>query len=219
LRSASLISRASRTLAARLLPLLVAVDIGHTPAEPGALAASGRPEFEFNRELALDVQGALDAAGFTVRMLDTDAQVEARTKAAAGADLLISIHHDSVKPAFKGEARYFSGFALFVSRENRRAERSLACASAVGAELKGVGFFPSRYHADEVFGEKRPFADAANGVHYYDELALVRGASMPALVIEAGVITNGEEELRLKHPVLRRRFAEALARGVKQCLP
>jgi N-acetylmuramoyl-L-alanine amidase len=219
LRSASLISRVSRTLAARLLPLVIAIDIGHTPAEPGALAASGRPELEFNRELAADVQSALEAAGFTVRLLDSDPQAEARLKAAEGADLLVSIHHDSVKPAFKSEAHYFSGFSLFVSRENRRPERSVACASAVGVELKAVGFNPSRYHADEVFGENRAFADAPNGVHYNDEAALVKRAAMPAILIEAGVITNRAEELRLRHPGLRRRFADAVARGVKQCLP
>jgi len=217
LRSASLISRASRTLAA-LLPLLVAVDIGHTPAEPGALSASGRTELEFNRDLALDVQAALDAAGLQIRMLDTDEKFETRLKAAEGADLIVSIHHDQVKPAFKGEARSFSGFAIFVARESRGAGKSLACASAVGAELKGVGFFPSRFHADEVFGEGRAYADKANGVHYTDEPGLQKSAPMPTLVIEAGVITNRDEETRLRHPVLRRRFAEAVARGVKQCL-
>ncbi len=216
-KSASLISRAFRTLGARLLPLVVAVDIGHHAAEPGTLAASGRPELEFNRELAAEVQNALDTAGFTVRMLEAEPQPEARLKAAEGADLLVSIHHDSVKPALRREAHYFSGFTLYVAREGRRPERSLACATAVGAELKGVGFNPSRFHADEVFGEDRPYADKANGVHYYDE-PLVRGASMPALIIEAGVLTNRDEEARLKHPVLRRRFAEAVARGVKQCL-
>jgi N-acetylmuramoyl-L-alanine amidase len=202
----------------RLLPLVVAVDIGHYPAEPGALAASGRPELEFNRELASEVQNALETAGFTVRLLDSDPQPEARLKAAEGADLLVSIHHDSLKPALRREAHYFSGFTLYVAREGRRPERSLACAAAIGAELKGVGFNPSRFHADEVFGEDRPYADKPNGVHYYDDDALVRAASMPALVIEAGVITNRDEEARLKHPVLRQRFAEAVARGVKQCL-
>jgi N-acetylmuramoyl-L-alanine amidase len=165
------------------------------------------------------VQSALETTGFTVRVLDTDPQPEARAKAAEGADLLVSIHHGSVKPAFKGEARYFSGFSLFISRENRRPERSAACASAIGAELKGVGFNPSRYHADEVFGENRAYADAPNGVHYDEEAALVKGAAMPAVLIEAGVIANGAEEQRLRHPDLRRRFAEAVARGVKQCLP
>jgi len=219
LRSASLISRASRTLAARLLPLLVAIDIGHHPAEPGSLSVSGRAELEFNRDLAFDLQAALDAAGLQIRMLDTDEKIEARVKAAEGADLLVSIHHDTVPPRFTRDARQFSGFALFVSRENRGAAKSLACASAIGAQLKGVGFFPSRFHADEVLGESREFADAANGVHYQDELALVRNAPVPAVLIEAGVIANREEEMRLKHPVLRRRFAEAVARGVKQCLP
>jgi N-acetylmuramoyl-L-alanine amidase len=217
-KSASLISRASRTLA-RLLPLLVALDLGHTPAEPGALAASGRPELEFNRELALDVQAALENAGVTVRLLDTDAEVAPRLRAAEGADILVTLHHHAVKPRFKDEARYFSGFALVVSHENRGSERSLACASRIGVELKEAGFFPSRFRADEVFGDAKPFADAKDGVHYDDALALAREASMPVVMVEAGVISNRQEELRLSHPLLRRRFAEALARAVRQCMP
>ena len=219
MRSASLISRASRKLGARLLPLLVAIDIGHTPAEPGALAASGRPEYELNRDLAIDVQAALENSGLTVRVLESDPDLAKRRTAAEGADLLVTLHHHAMKPRFRDESRYFSGFALFVSHANRRAERSLACAGAIGGELELAGFFPSRFHADEVFGEARPFADAAHGVHYDDTLLLAKDAAIPVVMIEAGVISNRQEELRLTHPVLRRRFAEAVALGVRKCLP
>jgi N-acetylmuramoyl-L-alanine amidase len=70
-----------------------------------------------------------------------------------------------------------------------------------------------------VFGDAKPFADAKDGVHYDDALALAREASMPVVMVEAGVISNRQEELRLSHPLLRRRFAEALARAVRQCMP
>ena len=84
--------------------------------------------------------------------------------------------------------------------------------------MRESGFTPSRYHADAVLGESRPFADEANGVHYYDKLAVGRGASMPAVLVEAGVIVNREEERRMRDPELRRRIAAAVAAGARDCL-
>ncbi len=40
--------------------------------------------------------------------------------------------------------------------------------------MRASGLTPSRYHADPVLGENRPFADEANGVHYFDNLAVAR---------------------------------------------
>jgi len=196
----------------------VAIDIGHYPEEPGVISASGRPELEFNRELAAEVRRSLEAAGFEVRMIDTHPHLGQRTRQARGANLFLSIHHDSVRQRYLPEAQRFAGFSLFISRFNPQPQKSLACASAIGAELRAAGFTASRYHADPVLGENRPFADEANGVHFYDNLAVGRSAAMPSVLVEAGVIVNREEESRMKDPAVQRRLAEAIARGVKQCL-
>ncbi len=196
----------------------MAVDIGHYPAEPGVISASGRPEFEFNRELAAEVRRSLEANGFEVRMIDTHPRLGQRTRQARGANLFLSIHHDSVRERYLPEAQRFSGFSLFVSRFNPQPRKSLACASAIGAELRAAGFTASRYHADPVLGENRPFADEANGVHFYDNLAVGRSSAMPSVLVEAGVIVNREEESRMKDPAVQRRLAKAIARGVKECL-
>ncbi len=141
-----------------------------------------------------------------------------RTRDAAGADLFVSIHHDSVRERYLPVAGKFSGYSLFVSRHNPQVDKSVACASAIGAELRAAGFAPSRYHADPVLGEARPFADEANGVHFFDNLAVARSARMPALLVEAGVIVNPEEELRMRAPEVRRRIAQSIAAGVRRCL-
>ncbi|TAK42561.1 MAG: N-acetylmuramoyl-L-alanine amidase [Betaproteobacteria bacterium] len=210
-------SRASSALAA----LLVAVDVGHYAAEPGVISASGRPEFEYNRDLALEVRAALLAAGFAVRLIGERgdyAVLYERTRDAAGADLLVSIHHDSVRETLLPQADGFAGFSLFVSRDNPALDKARACASAIGARLRDAGFAPSRYHADPVLGEDRPFADAANGVHYYDNLAVSRTATMPALLVEAGVIVNRAEDERMRQPAVRSAIAQAVAEGVQRCL-
>jgi N-acetylmuramoyl-L-alanine amidase len=97
-------------------------------------------------------------------------------------------------------------------------DKSLACASAIGAKLRGAGFTPSRYHADPVLGAPRPFADEENGVHWYDNLAVGRTAAMPSVLVEAGVIVNGDEERRMRDPEVRHRIAAAIAGGAQDCL-
>lgn len=209
----------------------VAVDVGHSIATRGALSARGVAEFDYNLALAREVAAAMEKAGLRVRLIGAAGDVvdlESRPRAALGADLFISIHHDSIKERlleawqYEGEAlRYndsVSGFSLFVSRDNPRLAASLACASAIGRVLRAKGFSPSRYHADPVLGAPREFADEANGVHYFDHLAVVRHARMPALLFEAGVIVNRDEELRMRDPAVKQAIADALALGVGQCL-
>jgi N-acetylmuramoyl-L-alanine amidase len=204
-----------------VVALLVAVDVGHYAAEPGVISAGGVPEFEYNFALALDVKTELEKLQLQTRLIGERgdyAVLHHRTRDAQGADLLVSIHHDSVKERLLPEADRFAGFSLFISRFNPKAEKSLACASTIGAKLRAAGFTPSRYHADPVLGESRPFADEANGVHYYDNLAVARSAAMPSVLVEAGVIVNREEERRMRDPQVRRRIATAVAEGARGCL-
>jgi len=199
----------------------VALDVGHNAAEPGAISAGGVPEFDYNLALALRVRMALESAGLRVRMIGERgdyADLYARTRDARGASLFVSIHHDSVKERLRPEAGRFSGFSLFVSHLNPHAAQSLACASAIGARLRAAGLAPSRYHADPEAGEGRAFADETNGVHWFDELAVARGAAMPAVLIEAGVIANRDEERRMADEGIRDSIARAVAQGVEQCL-
>jgi N-acetylmuramoyl-L-alanine amidase len=200
---------------------LVAVDVGHYAAEPGVISAAGRPEFEYNLALALEVKTELERRQVDVRLIGERgdyAVLHHRTRDARGADLFVSIHHDSVKEQLLPQADRFAGFSLFISRFNPKAEKSLACASAIGAKLRAAGFAPSRYHADPATGAPRPFADEANGVHWYDNLAVGRTAPMPSVLVEAGVIVNREEERRMRDPEVRGRIAAAVAGGARECL-
>ncbi len=86
------------------------------------------------------------------------------------------------------------------------------------AALVKAGFTPSLYHANPVVGENRPFADKANGVHYFDHLAVLRRAAMPPLLFEAGVIVNREEEVRMRDDVVRRQIGLSVARGIDECM-
>jgi N-acetylmuramoyl-L-alanine amidase len=209
----------------------IAVDVGHYLAKPGVISARGVTEFKYNLQLSREVAEALQRAGHRILLIGADGLAEnlgGRAPRAAGMDLFLSIHHDSVQPRFlsswevDGEtllySDQFSGFSLFVSRLNSHTEASLKCASAIGAALRAAGFTPSRYHADPIVGENRPFADEANGVHYFDNLAVLKTARIPALLFEAGVIVNRDEELRMRDPAVRIRIVESIVSGAGACL-
>jgi len=214
-----------------VLAASIAVDVGHNLKQPGVISARGVPEFDYNLQLAREIEIALKHAGHRTFLIGDDGlsdDLSRRAPRASGMDLFISVHHDSVQARYlsvweyEGVERHYSdrfaGFSLFVSRNNGHLARSLRCASAIGAALKQAGFSPSRYHADPVLGENRPFADEENGVHYFDNLAVLKTASVPALLVEAGVIVNRDEELRMRDPAVRRMIAEGIARAVGMCL-
>lgn len=204
----------------------VAIDVGHGLADGGATSARGRPEFEFNRDLAFRLAPAVAARGQEVRPVNFDGLIgslAARPLAATGADFFVAIHHDSVGEAWlldwEWEGRVLQhtevkrGFGLFVSAANPDLETSLRCASTMGAMLRRAGFVPSDWH-----GRKHRAADAENGVWYYDNLVVLYRTSLPAVLVEAGVIKHRDEEIELSDPVRQERMADALATGIAACL-
>ena len=212
---------------------LIAIDVGHSLAWPGAISARGVPEFQFNRTLAMVVERTLRARGFRTRLIGEQGDLDTltgRTAAAADAKAIffLSLHHDSVQeryleswPVDGRERRYsdrFSGYSLFVSRKNPNPAKSLACASAFGEAMRSQGFAPSLHHAEPIPGENRPLADAPNGVYYFDDLVVLKTAASPAVLVEAGIILNRDDERVLGEPATRERIARAIANGLTDCL-
>lgn len=205
---------------------VIAVDVGHTLAAPGATSARGRTEFDYNRILADAVGAALEAQGFEVRPINADGRIDslrARPMQAEGADFLLSIHHDSVgEPELRDwwwagrKERYnddYAGHSLFVARGNPDTARSILCARSIGARLQRLGFTPTHKN-----GRLRQYADYTHAVHYYDTLAVLRHARMPAVLFEAGVIRNRDEELLLADPAYQARMADGIATALRACL-
>src|SRR5258708_31897644 len=106
-----------------------------------------------------------------------------------------------------------AGSSLFVSRRSAFVRPSLACASAIGEAMRRAGFSPSLYHADPIPGESKPFADRTNGVHYYDNLVVLKTARAPAVLLEAGAVVNRVAELEAPSADRRKRIAAAGAGG------
>ncbi|TVT51033.1 MAG: N-acetylmuramoyl-L-alanine amidase [Denitromonas halophila] len=214
------------SLPAAARPPVVAVDVGHTLAAPGATSARGRSEFDFNRDLAREVAAALITRGIAAHLVNDDGQIASlrdRPKAVPEADFFLSIHHDSVSEheltpwVWEGAPQSYSdawaGHSLFVSHDNPAPEASLTCASAIGARLQRMGFVPTDKNA-----RRRAWADEANTVHWYDNLIVLYRTAVPAVLFEAGVIKHRHEELLLRDPARQRRMADGIATGVAACL-
>src|SRR5256886_13058119 len=121
-RSASLTSRASRTL----LAFLVAVDVGHYYGEPGVISASGRAEFEYNLELASQLKDFLNEAGLKVRMIGERgdyAILHYRTRDAAGGALFLLFHPHPLRLRPLPHAHRISRFSPFRAPRNTPADK------------------------------------------------------------------------------------------------
>jgi N-acetylmuramoyl-L-alanine amidase len=127
---------------------------------------------------------------------------------ALGADLFLSIHHDSVpdkfleKWEFEGEEHgfsdRFSGHSIFISYDNSDLAGSLLFARMLGSQLRKRGLKYTPHYTDPIMDHRqRLLIDAQVGVYRYDQLLVLRDTDMPAVLLEAGSIINREEELRM----------------------
>ena len=209
------------------------LDVGHTAEVPGAKSARGLHEFEFNLRLAKLIDQQLIDAGFgrTVLLVTEGPALRglARRVAranAANADLLLSIHHDSVPDSllekwdYNGEQHSFSdrfkGHSLFVSYDNRDRRGSLLFARLLGGALKARGLQYTPHYTEKIMGHRRrELLDADVGVYRYDQLVVLRHPQMPAVLLEAGSIINRDEELLMGTPEHQALISAAVLEAVE----
>jgi N-acetylmuramoyl-L-alanine amidase len=191
----------------------VILDVGHTVEAPGAISARNVSEYDFNLRLATYLEQSLIEDGFnkTVLLVTGGRARPSLFKRAAkanglSANLLVSIHHDSVPDSlmesweFEGKESHFSdrftGHSIFVSYENPHLDRSLLFGRLLGNELKDRGLQYARQYTQPIMGRyQRELVDREAGVYRFDQLIVLRKTQMPAVLFEAGSIINREEEL------------------------
>lgn len=210
----------------------LAIDIGHYRAAPGAISATGVTEFEYNVALARNVLAALREAGFTAAFLigeaGTPLKLEERTRLArnAGAVLFVSLHHDFVQQRYitnwtvDGKPEHYSdqfhGYSLFVSDRNPHPAESREFAVLLGEALLGEGLTPSLHHAEPIPGEGRPLIDKRLGLYRFDDLVVLRTATMPAALLESAIIVNRAEEQSVSNGDHEAKVVAALVKAVQR---
>ena len=209
---------------------ILAVDIGHSPAEKGTLSARNRAEYDFNRKMVMEVfrklKKDLRIGVVIINPEGENISLKRRIEMinSARPDLLISIHHDSVQPGYlskwtwKGEPALFCdryrGYSIFISGKNVKRNRSKSFAAALGNEMRQSGFVPSAHHSEQIEGEGKAPVDQWAGIYRFDGLAVLREARCPAVLLECGIIRNRSEETLLRSRAYRQRMARAIASAV-----
>ena len=208
------------------------IDVGHTKESYGAMSSRNIPEFEFNLNLARRVEERLKADGFAeANLMITEGKARpsllARVARAnrKGADLFLSIHHDSVPDIynesweFEGKKRHFNdlfgGYSVFVSQRNARYGESLWFAKLLGNQMADQQLNFARQYDLWFMGKyQRPLLDSDAGVYRYDELIVLKMTSMPAVLLESGSIINRDEELVMASDAHKNKVASAVAGAV-----
>jgi N-acetylmuramoyl-L-alanine amidase len=212
----------------------IVLDVGHTAESEGAISARNIAEFNFNLRLAQRIADRLKSEGFVeTRLLVTEGRAKPslfKRVAAANnldANLFLSIHHDSVPNFlledwdFDGKKSHFSdrfsGYSVFVSRENPDYETSLLFAELVAKEMKAQGLQYARQYTQPIMGRYRhELLDKDTGVYRYDELVVLRKTQMPAVLLEAGSIINRDEELEVNSPERQGLVSGGVTEAVKE---
>ena len=110
----------------------------------------------------------------------------------------------------------FSGWSLFVSRENAAFDGALVFASTLADSLLKRGLPFSLHHADPIPHENRMLIDRSRGIYAFDALIVLRRAEPPAVLLEAGVIVNRDEERQAASPERRALIAKSVVEAARR---
>jgi N-acetylmuramoyl-L-alanine amidase len=191
----------------------IILDVGHTAESYGAMSSRNISEFDYNLKLGKRIDEKLKSEGFTETILlvtEGKARPSLMKRVATankkGADLFLSIHHDSIpglyveKWEFEGKKSnfndFFGGYSVFVSHRNPRYAASLKFAKLLGNQMADRELQFARQYDQWFMGKyRRELLDIDAGVYRYDELIVLRMTEMPAVLLESGSIINRDEEL------------------------
>ena len=201
------------------------IDPGHSPKFQGATSCTGKSEHLYNDNLSHYVADYLLNEHIPVtltRKPHEELSLKNRALLAGGKELFLSIHHDSVQPQFvtwKGHLPISSkaeGYSIFVSSKNQYYDQSFKYARMLGAALRRRGLIPSKHHGENIVGENRQLLDTENGIYLFDDLVVLKDTDAPAMLFEAAVIVNPQDEARAITIFFKREVAESVAE-IMQC--
>jgi len=201
------------------LRLKVMVDPGHGGDDRGAKGFKGLKEKAAALELAKAVGAKLDAAGFeAVYTRDDDTFIplwdRSRAANAQGADLFLSLHLNAARAkAARGSEVYFLSLGQgeddeVVVAENAGAGSAPGSPDSVVAsildDLAQKAFLQdSERLAVAIQGQLNRLAGIKERGVKQAPFIVLRGAAMPAVLVEVAFISNPYEEAKLNDPIFR----------------
>ncbi|MFA6350642.1 MAG: N-acetylmuramoyl-L-alanine amidase, partial [Candidatus Omnitrophota bacterium] len=214
----------------------VVVDAGHGGYDPGAIGRTGLREKDVNLDLAKKLKRLLEVQGVQVvmtRSSDAYVPLSRRVEIAnrSQADLFISVHSNA------NRTRSLNGFEIYyVSPSANDSKRAINAAQNIPLNLN-PDYFASRSTNlkailwDMIYTDNRAESISlarsicrsidrdsdtrvigVKGANYY----VLKGATVPAILIEIGFLSNSAEEKLLRNGSYRQQVAVAIVDGVNQ---
>jgi N-acetylmuramoyl-L-alanine amidase len=218
-------------------PKVIVIDPGHGGRDPGAVGPSGTQEKHVNLAIAKKVRALLVSAGWTVYLTredDTFVPLVERTAFANAkrADVFLSIHCNAAVKARSGE-KGFEAYSLAeyatdpdaVAAE-RLENEAIRFEQPTKAQEKLQKLLWSLVLNEYMNDSSRLCGLIAREVVQRTDLKhrgvkqagfyVLRGAQMPAVLLECGFISNPFEEARLMKPEFQMSIADGIASGIRQ---
>ena len=215
----------------------IVIDPGHGGKDPGAMD-NGVKEKDVNLAVGLELQKALTAKGYNVvmtRATDVYLKLQERTDIANNvkADLFVSVHvnalpsrksmtgieiyimalptdKDAMNLAKIENREYVEGKGMDAENVDRRTEMLLRILGDLQQNNKiseSTDFAAMLYNSGVRNG--LPMRRVAQAPFF-----VLRGAGMPAVLLEIGFVTNENESQLLTTPAYQQRIASAMSEGI-----
>lgn len=180
---------------------IIAIDPGHGGIDPGAVGVTGVLEKDINLSLSLYLRDYLEKAGAEVILTrekdyalspvkKEDLDARAKIAAKAEADIFISMQCNAIPD------QSCHGAQVFFYPESSRGE---ALAKAIQAEIWEAVSDDSHREAQRI---SAPY--------------ILKAVSVPAVIVEAGFLSNPQEEALLQDSAYQKKIAAAVYHGIIQ---
>ncbi|HET9811194.1 MAG TPA: N-acetylmuramoyl-L-alanine amidase [Sphingomicrobium sp.] len=213
---------------------LVLIDPGHGGRDPGAPSVSGEiSEKQLTLQLARELRDKLAGNGRVriamTREDDRYLTLDQRSALASrlGASLYVSLHMDSApNPLARGATVYSLSdvasdeeAARLARKENSAAGRASSGDGSVRAILSDLALrsqmTASANFAERLIRNSRGNVELRPTPHKFADFHVLRSAGVPAILFEAGYVSNVDDEAMLRSPGERRQIVAALARTIE----
>ena len=179
---------------------IIVIDPGHGGTQPGAISVSSKKEKDFNLKVALKLDEKLRALGYnTIMTRNTDVTLGLYERAdianAVNADIFVSIHanaHDN---------REIAGVQVLycpaTKSDKKQIDQHPFAKVMMDALVKGTGA-------------------ADKGIVQRPNVVVLRETKMPAVLVEAGFLSNAAEDKLLFTEEYQNKIVDSIIKGIEK---
>ncbi len=230
------VSAQRKTVKEKIKLKKIIIDPGHGGKDPGAIGKRGLREKDVNLDIAMRLNDLLRAEGVrTVLTRSSDRFIPLPTRVSitnkSDADLFVSLHANA------NRSRSLNGFEVYyVSPSVSDLKRAHDAARNVPLHLKNSVFARRSQDLESIVWDMIYASNRAESIDLAYSLCrgigsavdvsilgvkgaryqVLRGANIPAVLVEVGFVSNPGEERLLRSGAYRQRLAEGILEGLRR---